>query len=187
MFFLRFIVSLLAVGTITALASPTGPPPAKKKNDVSDVLRIIDHLQHKANIILPQIDNLVNTKTANEKNLTPLLKHLVSEFDNGSASLKKLEGNVNPRAGGTKEEVAKKTASVYTDVARSFNNLLKKEPKLYGLVPKYGVGLTLLRFLFNLNLVVGGVLKIVAILLKTIADLLKGLGFTLIGVLLQIL
>ncbi|KAF9038133.1 hypothetical protein BJ165DRAFT_1532021 [Panaeolus papilionaceus] len=98
------------------------------------------------------------------KNITPLLKHLVSEFGNGSNSLKVLQGYIGPRAGRTKGEIAKKTAKIYTDTARSFNSLIKEQPDLYHLVPKYGVGLTLVKFLFNLNLIDGDALKIVAIL-----------------------
>lgn len=58
-------------------------------------------------------DNLVNTDTATEDNLSPLIQQLTTAFDTSATSLNSL-GRVDESSGGTKEEVAERTAAVYT-------------------------------------------------------------------------
>jgi len=52
MFFSRAIISFFALGAISALAHPA---PVEKRQDVSDVLAVVETLKSSTNSILPQI------------------------------------------------------------------------------------------------------------------------------------
>ncbi|EAU81004.1 hypothetical protein CC1G_03180 [Coprinopsis cinerea okayama7 len=185
MFFTRVLLSVFAVGAISAVARPAET--VQKREDVSDVLAVIGTLKSTTGSILPQLDALVNSDDATEENVSPLLEQLAGAFDTGTVSLQGLQGKVDPSSGGTEEEVAEEVATVYTDVATSLDNLKTKKPHLYPLVPKFGLDLALFKLLLGLQLVLAGVLKLVAVLLKAVGVLLHGLGFTLLVVLLGLL
>ncbi|KAG2010607.1 hypothetical protein CC2G_013418 [Coprinopsis cinerea AmutBmut pab1-1] len=182
MFFTRALFSVFAVGAIAAIAAPSAV--VEKREDISDVLAIVGTLKASTDSILPQIDNLVNTDTATEANLSPLLQDLSASINSGATSLEALRGKVDSSSGGTEEQVAEEVAVIYTDVAHSLDNLKKKKPHLYPLVPKFGLDAALLKLLLGLQLVLAGVIKLLAVLLKAVGGLLSGLGFTLILLLL---
>ncbi|KAJ2922554.1 hypothetical protein H1R20_g14546, partial [Candolleomyces eurysporus] len=185
MIFTRVVAALFAFGAVSVLASPA-PAVVEKRQapaDVSDVLAIIGTLQSTTGGILPQIDTLVNSDTATEENLTPLLQQLTSAFDTSAVSLNQL-GRVDETSGGTREQVAERTAAVYSDVTKSLDNLKTKKPHHWPLVPKFGLDAALLKVLIGLDLVLIGVVKLVGALLKVVGTLLSGLGFALILLLL---
>ncbi|RXW14963.1 hypothetical protein EST38_g10890 [Candolleomyces aberdarensis] len=163
MIFSRVVAALFAFGTISAVASPA-PAVVEKREDVSDVLAVISTLQSTTGGILPQIDSLVNTDTATEENLTPLLQQLTAAFDTSAVSLEALQGRVDENTGGTKDEVAEQTAAVYTDVIRSLDNLKTKTPQFWPLVPQFGLDAALTQVLLGLNILLAGVVQLVAAL-----------------------
>jgi len=57
-------------------------------------------------------DGLVNSNTATEENLTPLLNQLVTALNTGSTSLDGLKGKVNANSG--QQDAADRAAAVYT-------------------------------------------------------------------------
>jgi len=185
MYAIRLVASFFAFGAISALATPT--PVVEKREDVSDVLAIVGTLQSSTGSILPQIDSLVNTDQATEANLSPLLAQLVTALDTSAASFQSLNGKVDQNSGGSKEEVAAQVATVYTDISTSLNNVKTKKPHLYPLIPKHGLDAALLKVLLGLDLILIGVVKLVAVLLKSVAGLLSGLGFLLTILLLGLL
>lgn len=111
MLFFPVLASLFAFGSLAAVASPT--PVVEKREDVADVLRIVNSLQSQTGGTLSQIDNLVNTDKATAANIEPLAIQLVNALNSGGSSLEAL-GRVNANSGGTKEEVAQKTADIYS-------------------------------------------------------------------------
>lgn len=110
MLFFPVIASFFAFGALSAVGSPA--PVVQKRQDVSSVLSILDTLQSQTGSILPQIDSLVNSDEATEENLTPLAQQLVEALNSGGASLEAL-GAVD-ETGGTQDEVAQRTAAIYT-------------------------------------------------------------------------
>ncbi|TFK16862.1 hypothetical protein FA15DRAFT_739255 [Coprinopsis marcescibilis] len=178
MFFSRVLISLFAVGFATAAAVPAAAP-LKKREDISDVLAIVGQLRTSTNSILPQIDGLVNSGAANEQNLSPLLAQLSSALDTSAVSIESLEGKVDPSSGGTEQQVANQVGAIYTNVATSMNNIQTKKPHLYPLVPKHGIDAALIKLLLGLKLVLAGVIKLLSVVLFTVAGLLAGVGFLL--------
>ncbi|KAF9048944.1 hypothetical protein BJ165DRAFT_1342870 [Panaeolus papilionaceus] len=164
MFFSRALLSFFAVGAISTLASPTPAPVdvVEKREDVSDVLAVIDTLKTSTGSILPQIDNLVNTNQATTSNISPLLQNLVDAVNTGTASLNTLQGKVDATTGGTKDQVAQDVAGVITDIANTLNNLKTKAPALFSLVASLGIQTALSQLLVGLNIVIAGVLTLVA-------------------------
>lgn len=88
MLFFPILASLFAFGTLSAVASPA--PVVEKREDVSDVLRIVNSLQSQTGSILPQIDSLVNSDKATAANIEPLAIQLVNALNSGGSSLEAL-------------------------------------------------------------------------------------------------
>ncbi|KAH6913501.1 hypothetical protein BKA70DRAFT_1263055 [Coprinopsis sp. MPI-PUGE-AT-0042] len=182
MFFSRALFSFFAVGAISALAAPS-PAPVAKREDITDVLAVLDSWDASTNAIIPQIDTLIDNDTANEDNLAPLLEALAFNADSTTAKFKSLEGKVDTSSGGSKDDVAKKTASIVEKHVKVADKIKTKKPHLYFLFIKFGLELALYKLLLGLELVVAGVLILVGVLLKTVLALLGGLGWLLFALL----
>ncbi|KAF6759949.1 hypothetical protein DFP72DRAFT_121232 [Ephemerocybe angulata] len=176
MYFKSIVASFFALGAICAAASPA--PVVEKRQDISSVLAIIETLQSSTGSILPQLDSLADSESSTESDFEPLIAELVSSLDTSSTQLNAL-GPVD-QSGASQDEVATKVASIYSDIATTSNNVKTKKPQFYPLFPKFGLEAALIKLLFGLEIVLIGVLKLVAALLKVVSGLLSGLGWVLL-------
>jgi hypothetical protein len=177
MFFARAVLAFIAVGAVSVFATPA--PVVQKRQDISDVLSVLNTLDASTKSILPQIDSLAASPDATEDDVAPYLQQLADALNLGATSLNSL-GPVDATSGGTKDEVATKTADIYTNIATTLDNAKGKKPHWGPFFPKFGIDAALAKILFGLGIVVAGVLKLVAALLKVVSGLLAGLGFTLL-------
>ncbi|KAF5342323.1 hypothetical protein D9611_001490 [Ephemerocybe angulata] len=175
MYFKSIVASFFALSAICAVASPA--PVAEKRQDVSSVLAIVNSLQSSTGSILPQIDSLANSDSSTEAQIEPLIAQLVSSLSTSTTQLNALGRD---QSGANKDEVANKIAGIYSDIAKTSNNVKTKKPHFYPLFPKYGLEAALIKLLFGLEIVLVGVLKLVASLLKVVGGLLSGLGWVLL-------
>jgi hypothetical protein len=111
MLFLSAVTSFLAFGAFTAAASPT--PSLKRRQDITNVLAIVDGLQSKTDSILPQIDSLINTGEATVTSIEPLAFELVGVLASVGSSLEAIQGQIDPATDGALEEVVQKTAAIF--------------------------------------------------------------------------
>ena len=116
MLFFPVLASFFAFGALTAVASPA--PSVEKRTDVADVLTVVLDIEAQVNLILPQIDALLGSPTATPADVRPLAAQLAGALRAGTAKIDAFEGQVNANSGGSKDEVAEKTAAIYT-VSRS--------------------------------------------------------------------
>ncbi|TFK37795.1 hypothetical protein BDQ12DRAFT_749525 [Crucibulum laeve] len=174
----RFLFSFLTLGVISAAAIPTAVT-VEKREDVSDILAVVNTLQGSSDTILPQIDSLIATNSATEDNLSPLLYQLSDALGTASTSFTNLQGNVNTNSGGSQQDVANAVAPVYNNIAVSLDNVKKHKPEFAPLFLKFGIDAALNKILLGLDILLVGVIKLVAVLLIDVGVLLKGLGFTL--------
>ncbi|KAH6913623.1 hypothetical protein BKA70DRAFT_1397543 [Coprinopsis sp. MPI-PUGE-AT-0042] len=181
MFFSRALFSFFAIGAISALAAPSAP--VAKREDITDVLAILDTLEVSTDAIIPHIDALIDSNTADENNLSPLLESLAFNVDTTTATFKTLEGKVDANTGGSKDDVAHKCAKIIEKIIKACHKIKTHKPHLYFLVIKFGLELALYKLLLGLELVVAGVLVLVGVLLKAVLALLGGLGWLLFALL----
>ena len=115
MLFLSALTSFLAFGALTVTASPT--PSFKRRQDVTDVLALVDGLQSQTDNILPQIDNLINTGAATATSIEPLAFQLVDALAVVGSSLEAIQGHVygtvDHVTDAALDEVAQKVAAIY--------------------------------------------------------------------------
>lgn len=116
MLFFPVLSSFFAFGALTAVASPA--PSVEKRTNAADVLTTVVNIETQVNVILPQIDALIGSPTATVADIEPLAAQLAGVLRAGTAKIDAFEGKVDANSGGTKDEVAKKTADIYT-VSRS--------------------------------------------------------------------
>ncbi|SJK98170.1 uncharacterized protein ARMOST_01431 [Armillaria ostoyae] len=151
--------------TSTLVAS--APFPAERQ--VSSVSDILTTLQSELSSVLPQIDTLVSSATANDDTVTPLIQEVVSALDGASSSLSGLT-----LGGAEKEEVA----GTVTDVAQSLDGLLSVAddiPSLGGLLSSVDTSLSQVVDVSGTETEASGILSLVTGLVDV--PTLESLGF----------
>jgi len=175
LFFSTFGLSIASPAALAERASP------------ADVQGVLATLKGHTDTILPQIDALSASGTANEDNVTPLVTQLTTAIDAATGSLTAL--SVVPRGTAffkrqSDDDVAQTLAGIITDITTSFdglNNSGFKSEKFPGLVILLKLlDISLSKLLFSVELLLAGVLKLVAKLLVDVAILLKNLSFALV-------
>ncbi|TFK37804.1 hypothetical protein BDQ12DRAFT_713276 [Crucibulum laeve] len=175
----RILFSFLTLGVISAAAIPAAVT-VEKREDVSDILAVVSTLQGSTGSILPQIDALSTDDSATEDDASALLSQLSAALGTASTSFTNLQGKVNTNSGGSKQDVANAVAPVYNNIAVSLNNFKKHKPHFAPLFIKFGIDAALNKILLGLDILLAGVVKLVAVLLIDVGVILNGLGFTLI-------
>ncbi|KAF9002959.1 hypothetical protein BDQ17DRAFT_1326327 [Cyathus striatus] len=177
MFFSRVAsLTVLALGVISAAATPAV---VKKREDVSDVLAVVNTLKASTSAIIPQIDALAASDSTTQDQVSPVFTNLVAALNTASTSLNGLQGKVDTSSGGSPSDVANSIAPVYTEITTSLDNFKKHKPQFGFLFITFGIDAALNKVLIGLELVVAGVLKLVGVLLFAVGGLLQGLGFVL--------
>ncbi|KAJ3524634.1 hypothetical protein NMY22_g10911 [Coprinellus aureogranulatus] len=176
MLFSRAVFAVLAFTGLSAVASPT--PVIEKRQDVSEVLGVIETLSTAVDAILPQIDSLVTEGTATEETITPLLQGVVDALNTANTSLQGLTPIESPTEE-VETQVATAISDVYTRIVTTVDKLATAQPALAALFPGIGLDLALQQVLLGLQIVLSGVLRLVANLLRALGGVLSGLGFTL--------
>ncbi|KAK0226559.1 hypothetical protein IW262DRAFT_1294731 [Armillaria fumosa] len=145
----------------------SAPFPAKRQDtSVSDILTT---LQSELSSVLPQIETLVSSATANDSTVTPLIQEVVSALDGASTSLSGLT------VGGAEEE---EVAGTVTDVAQSLSGLLSVAddiPSLQGLLSSVDTSLSQVVDVSGTESEASGILSLVTSLVNVPA--LESLGF----------
>ncbi|KAK0196021.1 hypothetical protein F5146DRAFT_314626 [Armillaria mellea] len=124
------LCSVAFASTLVASA----PFPAKRQDiSVSDILTT---LESELSAVLPQIETLVSSATANDSTVSPLIQEVVSALDGASSSLSGLT------LGGAEQQ---EVAGTVTDVAQSLSGLLSVAddiPSLQGLLSSVDTSLS---------------------------------------------
>ncbi|KAJ7183787.1 hypothetical protein C8R46DRAFT_1209927 [Mycena filopes] len=169
MFALRF-ASLFLLGTSLASAVVIDT-----RASTADVETVFNTLKSSTDSILPQIDSLVSGGTATDDTVTPLIAELTAALDTATASLGTLA------LGGLKrqsdDDVANLVAGIISDITKTLDGLLGTAstiPALGGLLA--GVDTSLNQVLLGLEILLAGVLNLVANLLVDVAGLLRSLA-----------
>ncbi|KAF9002968.1 hypothetical protein BDQ17DRAFT_1242765 [Cyathus striatus] len=161
MFFSRVAsLTVLALGVISAAATPAV---IKKREDVSDVLAVVNTLKASTSTIIPQIGTLFRISTTQDQ-VSPVFANLVAALNTASTSLNGLQGKVDTSSGGTPNDVANSIAPVYSDITTSLDNFKKHKPQFGFLFITFGIDAALNKVLLGLELVIAGVLKLVGVL-----------------------
>ncbi|KAB5587913.1 Sc15 protein [Ceratobasidium theobromae] len=148
----------------------------KRDVDNADVLAVFTKLNTTLAGILPKIDELVETQTATQSNVEPLIAQIVNALDTTSSELSQLEP-VAARKRQSDDEVAQLVAGIITSLTTTLNGLLaftSTIPLLGGLLS--GVDTSLNQVLRGLSILLQGVLRLVANLLTNVAQLLHNLA-----------
>ncbi|KAB5589477.1 Sc15 protein [Ceratobasidium theobromae] len=181
-----FLLAVLLTYTTVSLfqfviASPVTLPEdmvkrAPKPDGISGVLSKLDR---SLSVILPQIDQLVQTKTANQANVEPLIGQVVAALNTAHDELVALTPTQLIKRQSTKE-IAQLVSKIITNIATTLNGLLQfaSTIPLLGVLLS-GVDRALNQVLLGLSILLKGVLKLVAVLLANVAQLLRNLGLSL--------
>ncbi|KAJ7912901.1 hypothetical protein B0H13DRAFT_2472452 [Mycena leptocephala] len=178
MFALRF-ASLFLLSTTFVSASPTpaaGVALVDKRATTADIETVFNTLKGSTDSILPQITSLVSSGTATDATVTPLINELTAAFDTATASLATLSP-VELRKRQSDDDIANLVAGILTDVTNALDGLLGEAasiPALGGLLA--GVDTSLNQVLLGLEILLAGVLNLVATLLVDVAGLLRSLA-----------
>ncbi|KAJ7432383.1 hypothetical protein B0H11DRAFT_2161819 [Mycena galericulata] len=177
MFGLRFASLLLLSATfVSAIPSPAA---VDKRASTADIETVFNTLKSSTDTILPQITALVSGGTATDATVTPLINELTSALETASGSLTDL---AIPLKRQTDDEIATLVAGIITDITNALDGLLGTAstiPALGGLLA--GIDTSLNQVLLGLEILLAGVLELVANLLVDVAGLLQqlALGLTL--------
>ncbi|KII83726.1 hypothetical protein PLICRDRAFT_180074 [Plicaturopsis crispa FD-325 SS-3] len=167
-----FFLFVLAFGVFTTSAIP-----ATKRATPADVEDVLNTLQSSTGSITPQIDALVASNQANSENIAPLVSQLTSALNTASASLTALDKRslIEGRQVDN-NAVASTVAGVVSSISTSVSPVAAF-PGVVVLLP--GLDLALSVVLKDVEHLLAGVLKLVAVLLVDVGGLLKSLAFTL--------
>ncbi|KAJ7243070.1 hypothetical protein C8J57DRAFT_1084140 [Mycena rebaudengoi] len=177
MFALRF-ASLFLLSATFVSASPTfNAGLVEKRASNADIQTVFTTLKSSTDSILPQITDLVSSGTATDATVTPLINDLTTALNTATTSLGGLALPVLSKRQ-SNDEVAALVAEILTDVTTTLDGLLGSAasiPALGGLL--LGVDAALHQVLFGLEILLAGVLNLVATLLVDVAGLLRSLAF----------
>ncbi|GJJ12738.1 hypothetical protein Clacol_006983 [Clathrus columnatus] len=171
MIFSRVVFSLLTLGAISAVATPTPVPVSdekraiEKRADVSDVLGVVSTLGDATGSILPQINSLISSATATADNITPLLQQLQTALNTAGTSIQNLESGFDASTGGSAQDVANGIAPIINDVVTTLSDLQALNTGVFGpLIASLGLDAALNTILVGLGVLLAGVLELVAAL-----------------------
>ncbi|KAF8889189.1 hypothetical protein CPB84DRAFT_1785864 [Gymnopilus junonius] len=176
MFASRFILPVLAFTGLTAFASPIEIE--RRAADVSNVLDIVSALQGSTSSILPQLNTLVSNGQANTATVTPLINQLVTSLNTASTSFNSL-GPVDASTGGTQEDIATAFAPIISEITITLAAVEHAVPGLAPLLATLGIDFALDQVLLGLDIVLHGVVHLVAVLLVDVGAILHNLAFVL--------
>ncbi|KAJ7174073.1 hypothetical protein C8R43DRAFT_1058065 [Mycena crocata] len=177
MFALRFAsLFLLSASFVSASPTPAGLAVVDKRASTADIQTVFNTLKTSTDSILPQINALVSSGTATDETVTPLVNDLTTALDTATASLAALPAtSVSKRQ--SDDEIANLVAGIITDVTNALDGLLGTAatiPALGGLLA--GIDTSLNQVLLGLEILLAGVLRLVANLLVDVAGLLRSLA-----------
>ncbi|KAK1227132.1 hypothetical protein PQX77_009872 [Marasmius sp. AFHP31] len=158
------------------VAAPVPVVDLTKRADNADVMEVFQTLKASTDSILPQIDELTSSGTANDDNVTPLVNELTAALDQASSSLSTLDSS-ETRKRQTDDELANLVASIVENIANTVQGLTASAitiPGLGGLL--VGIDTSLAQVLRGLGTLLAGVLRLVANLLSNLATLLRNLA-----------
>ncbi|PPQ77097.1 hypothetical protein CVT26_004514 [Gymnopilus dilepis] len=175
MFAARFVLLFLV---FTGLAAYASPIEIENRADGSNVLDIVSALQVSDSRILAQLNSLASAGQANVANITPLIDDLVGTLNTASTSFNTL-GPVDDSKGPSKQDVANAFAPIIREIALTLTAVENLVPGLAPLLPTLGMDAALHQALLGLDIVLPGVVELVAALLFDVCGILRKLGFTL--------
>ncbi|KAJ6467506.1 hypothetical protein C8R47DRAFT_1303442 [Mycena vitilis] len=178
MFALRF-ASLFLLSATFVSSSPTpaaGVALLDKRSSTADIQTVFNTLKGSTDSILPQITALVSGGNATDETVTPLIIDLTTAFNTATASLATLSP-VEAAKRQSDDDIANLVAGILTDVTQALDGLLGSAasiPALGGLLA--GLDTALNQVLLGLEILLAGVLNLVATLLVDVAGLLRSLA-----------
>ncbi|EEB95373.1 hypothetical protein MPER_05668 [Moniliophthora perniciosa FA553] len=175
-----FFLVFLTLGFLT-YAKPVIGANVEKRQAADSIETVIANLQASANTILPQIDSLVDSGEASDDNVAPLLQELQQAFETANTDMTAFTLKGGDGKSHKKDELAKVIAGIVITVTKTLDKLLltgAKLPVVGGILVTLKV--TINKLLLAVELLLAGVLKLVAVLLVDVAVLLKSIGFGLI-------
>ncbi|KIJ25928.1 hypothetical protein M422DRAFT_273066 [Sphaerobolus stellatus SS14] len=172
----RILFSFLSLGAISAVATPTPVVVSdekraiEKRADVSDISGVISTLRSNTNSILPQIDNLVSANQQTEDNISPLLQQLLTALTTAGTQINSFQS-------------ANQLAPVISP-----KQLRGCKPyRLRPLIASFGFDAALNTILVGLEILLQGVVQLLAALLRDLSALRTNLGFSLTEITLGLL
>ncbi|ESK85762.1 sc15 protein [Moniliophthora roreri MCA 2997] len=159
MFFSRiisFFFVFLALGLVT-YANPvtaTGGNEVVKRQQADSIEAVFANLKASTDSILPQIDALIDSGSATDDNIAPLITQLTDAFSTADTDLTAFNAKGGDGKPHNKDELAKVIAGILIIIVN--------------------------KLLLSVELLLAGVLKLVAILLIDVAALLKSISWGLV-------
>ncbi|KAK7019436.1 hypothetical protein VNI00_018046 [Paramarasmius palmivorus] len=184
-----FLVFILTLGLFT-FAKPINGVEVEKRQQADSIEDVFTNLQAVTDRVLPQIDALVDSGSATDENVAPLISELQDAFSAADADMTAFSLKGGDKKGHKKDELAKVIAGILITVTKTLDKLLlsgAKLPVVGGLLVTLKI--TLNKLLLGVELLLAGVLKLVAVLfydsaiplrLVDVAGLLKSIGFGLV-------
>ncbi|KAJ7342956.1 hypothetical protein DFH08DRAFT_873864 [Mycena albidolilacea] len=148
----------------------------EKRSSTADIQTVFNTLKGSTDSILPQITALSSGGNASDDTVTPLINDLTAAFDTATASLAALSP-VEARKRQSDDDIANLVAGILTDVTNALDGLLADAssiPALGGLLASVDTSLN--QVILGLEVLLAGVLNLVANLLVDVAGLLRSLA-----------
>ncbi|KAL5487512.1 hypothetical protein ACEPAI_5620 [Sanghuangporus weigelae] len=168
----------LTFGTL-ALAGPAATNIELIKRDNADIEQVFTTLKTSTDSILPQIQSVAASGNATDDNVTPLINQLVSALNSASSSLSGLSSSsrmLNKRQ--SDSDIATLVASIIGDISTALEGLVGDLASIPDIGVLFsGIDAALAEVLTGLEILLSGVLHLVADLLTDVAGLLNQLAF----------
>ncbi|ESK95090.1 sc15 protein [Moniliophthora roreri MCA 2997] len=180
---ITFFFAFLTLGLVTyanPVAATSGNEVAKRQQ-VDSIEAVFANLKASTDSILPQIDALVDSGSATDDNVAPLVTQLTEAFTTADTDLTAFNGKGGDGKPHNKDELAKVIAGILIVLVKTINKLLlsgAKFPIVGGLLITLQIIVN--KLLLSVELLLAGILKLLAILLVDVAILLKSISWGLI-------
>ncbi|ESK89495.1 sc15 protein [Moniliophthora roreri MCA 2997] len=178
-----FFLVFLTLGLVT-YANPVaaaGGNEVAKRQQADSIEAVFANLKASTDSILPQLDALVDSGSANDANVAPLITQLTDAFSTADADLTAFNAKGGDGKPHNKDELAKVIAGILIVLVKIINKLLLlgiKFPIVGGLLLTLQIIVN--KLLLSVELLLAGILKLVAILLVDVALLLKSISWGLV-------
>ncbi|KAJ7615608.1 hypothetical protein DFH06DRAFT_1483952 [Mycena polygramma] len=177
MFALRFAsLFLLSATFVSSSPTPAAGVALVERSSTADIQTVFTTLKGSTDSVIPQINALVSGGNATDETVTPLITDLTTAFNTATASLATLSP-VEQAKRQSDDDIANLVAGIITDVTQALDGLLGEAasiPALGGLLA--GLDTSLNQVLLGLEILLAGVLNLVATLLVDVAGLLRSLA-----------
>ncbi|KAK7049731.1 hypothetical protein VNI00_005762 [Paramarasmius palmivorus] len=178
-----FFLVFLTLGLVS-FANPIAAPGNEvvKRQQADSIEAVLANLKASTDSILPQIDALADSGSVTDADVAPLITQLTDAFTVANDDLVAFNSKGGDGKPHNKDELAKVIAGILIVLVKTINKLfligIIKLPIVAGLLITLQIIVN--KLLLSVELLLAGVLKLVAILLVDVAILLKQISWGLI-------